>query len=872
LEIKPDQPTRTETIARLIAQVQACLRSGDYTRAVDLLRGNGAEFANDPELSKLEKLALDGIKRKAEAQRLISESGELFAQQKSAEAIELLRKAYEIDKTNSLARTILANALVEHARSIVETDWLGAETLTHQALALNPAHPTAKTILSLIVDKKKRSSVEDWVSQARKLQSSGDLFAALAWVAEGLAVHPDDPKLLLIEDTIQRDQEARRRQARRGDLDELRRLQREIGGATEVTAKQALAERIQALAAKHWTDGEILSIANALLLRLRLVPGEGSSASPRGKGAAVIFHVPRPSAPKPAAADTGAVSRSPAATSAVTAANVPSDAALPNESSSGNVPLRTPPLSKVQTTPAETEVTPLPAAASVAGDHFVTAVKVTSSSTRPKQPSRSNSNRLIVVSTAAAILLFAATLFFWGKRYVAPVAKSAEATPSVPAPAVSDRIVSAPATTAPEPAPPASSPSSNGEGKATVADPAPAEAQGGRTESGQNSGTLVVVAGQDNAKVTLNGKLQRQLTRSGQLRLANLEPKDYVVQVTKSGFQDPPQQQVRIHGQEEARLIFNLEPQPGPAALTILGGAPGTTVLVDQTPVGTVQPDGTLAVASVNAGDHIVELRKEGFRPRQLKEHFVAGGTISLAATDATLEASPAELKVTFTPVSAKVSIVKDGLSTNVSSGVPLTVAAGSYTLSARTSEGFTFSSTLELIAGQPKALDLSFPTSGVSKWDDPSNWKRERDSFGGNGGNFVLYKAVPAAGTFVFSAMPTKGRPLQWVLNYTDPMNYVLFQIDDDNFYRTVIRNGEKRDEVKISDKRNKKSPRTVMIRVSPTELVHQIRHEDGWMVVDHWTQPGANLTQGKFGFYIVGDGPLALSSFTHLGDMNSR
>ena len=173
-----EQQTRTESITQIVEQINGCLRSGDYARALDLLRGTAAEFPNDAELSELQKRAEDGVKRKAEADRLITESQELFAQRKSAEAIQLLRKAYELDKRNSLARAILANALVEQAHSVVETDWLEAETLTNQALALNPAHPTAKTIHGLIVDQKKTSSVEDWVEKARKLQSSGDLFAA----------------------------------------------------------------------------------------------------------------------------------------------------------------------------------------------------------------------------------------------------------------------------------------------------------------------------------------------------------------------------------------------------------------------------------------------------------------------------------------------------------------------------------------------------------------------------------------------------------------------------------------------------------------------------------------------------------------------
>ena len=856
---------------RLVEQINNCLHSGDYSRALDLLRGSAADLPNDAELSELERRAQDGVKRKAEADRLITESQELFAHRKSTEAIQLLREAYELDKKNPLARAILANALVEHAHSMVETDWWEAETLAKQALDLNPAHPTAKTIGSLVLDRKKTSSVEDWVSRARKLRSSGDLFAALAWVAEGMAVHPDDPKLIQIQDEIQRDQGARRRQSRRRDLEELRRIESEIDGAADVSAKQALAERIQAVVAKYWTDGEILSVANGLLHRLGLVP-ETSTASPHSKGATVIFHVPRLSAPEASHATTSQVPPSPvlpSPTSAIPRGNVP--AGIVQES---KVPPRIAPR-KVPTTPPEPQISPPQAATIPAAKPSTPVTKVTSPSSRPKQPTRSNSTTLILVS-AAAIILFAAIFFFARKHHTPTVAKTPSAAPIVSAPAISAPATSAPAVSAPtisapaqstsEPSPPALPLSSDtGAGKVTLDNQLPAE-------SGRNVGALVVVAGQDGASVFLNGKLQRQLTHAGEVRLPNLELKDYVVRVSKSGFQDPPQQKVRIRKGEEAKLIFNLQPQPRLASLTIQGGAPGTTVLVDQTLVGTIQPDGTLSVSTVNPGDHTVELRKERFKPRQFKKHFVVGGAISFAAADAALEAGPGELKITFAPADAKVSIVRGELLTMVSSGVPLNLAAGTYTLTARTADTFTRWSTLEVIAGQSKSLDLSLAPSGMSKWDDPGAWKHERDSFIRKGGDFVLYGVVPASGTFAFSAMLTKGHLLQWVLNYTDPKNYVLFQIDDNNFYRTVIRNGEKTDELKVPDKGDKKSFRTLHIRVSPTELVHQIRHGDSWTVLDRWTQPGANLSLGKFGFYVPGNDQVELSSFAHYADLNIR
>ncbi len=386
---------------------------------------------------------------------------------------------------------------------------------------------------------------------------------------------------------------------------------------------------------------------------------------------------------------------------------------------------------------------------------------------------------------------------------------------------------------------------------------------------------MLIVAGQDNAKVLLDGKLQRQLTRGGQARLLNLEPNDYVVQVSKNGFQDPPSQKIVVRKGEEAKAVFNLQSQTSIAAslasLSVQGGAPGTTVLIDQTAIGNVQADGTFSTSAVKPGDHTVELRGDRFKPRQFQKHFVAGAAVSLVGADTALEAALSEVKITFTPSDARVAIAKTGdLPAMVSSGIPLNLAAGTYTLTARTAEGFTRASPLEVVAGQSKSLDLSLAPNGMSRWDDPGAWKHDKDSFSRSGGDFVLYGVVPTSGTFAFSAMLSRGHLLQWVLNYTDAKNYVLFQMDENNFYRTVIRNGEKREQIIVPDKGERKSFRTLHVRVSPTEIVHQIRHGNSWSVLDRWTQPGANLSLGKFGFYLPGNDQIELSGFAHYADLN--
>ena len=463
MEKRRDQQTRIESKTRVVVRVNLYLKTGEYPRALEVLRGAAAEFPNDTELQELEKLAQEGVKRKDEADRLITESQELFAQRKPAEAIQLLRKAYEVDKSNALARTILANALIEHAYASVEADWLEAETLAREALDLNPAHPTASTVLSQVLERKRTSSIEDWVRRAQKLQFSGDLFAALAWVAEGLAVHPDDPKLVQIQNAIQREQGAQRRQSRRRDLEDLRRMELEIVGADEAE-KQALAERIQMVAAKYWTDGEILSIANGMLNRLGLAPEEGSTASAPGKGGPVIFHVPRTIAPKPVPANTGK-----SAADEILASQIPAnqtqtnqipqnisvqDVSVSSVSVQSTVAPReetasSAPAGKVAASPQEPQIrvsqaalatVAEPSTASSSSSSTSSAASVTAAAPPVKQAARSKAEPesksksvMMIVGAVAVIIVVVAVSFFLGKREGGTAVKAPAAATSASA-------------------------------------------------------------------------------------------------------------------------------------------------------------------------------------------------------------------------------------------------------------------------------------------------------------------------------------------------------------------------------------------------------------------------------------------------------
>ena len=891
LDKRREQQSRIESKTRAVVRINMCLSAGEYARALEVLQRAAAEFPNDAELAELEKLAADGAKRKTEADRLITESQELFAQQKSGKAIELLREAYALDKNNVLARSILANALVEHAHLNVEANWWEAETLANEALVLNPAHPTAKTIPNLIVEQKKAASIDEWVAQTSRLQAAGNLAGALSQIAEGFEIYPREPRLLQVQDAIQRDYGAQRRQARRRDLEDLRRMASELNAATDVAARAALADSIKALTVKHSTDGEILSVANALLLRLgQLGVRQKSAAAAAGSEVApVIYQAPVPKAP-----ETLLPASSPALPKPIGPGIVASGVVAPDKATVKPAPRRTtsssPAVGAIDAaTTSREKIPPAPQmqiraeqpAAARAAEPSVVAVKSRARETSgPAKLEKSNA-ALLIGGGVLAIVLVAAISFFVGKHQAAPTKATAAAvsTPAVqtaaaPANAAPTSPTLATAPSAPAPSTPEPPVATADESKQPVSETPPMPPTNSAPD--RSVGTLLIITNQDEAKVFLNGKLQAQRTHGGQVRLPNLVNNDYVVEVAKAGFQPAPQQKIRIRG-GEAKLSFTLQPQSQVqttlASLRIQGGIPGSTVLVDQTPVGTIQADGTLSVSTINPGDHVIELRKERFKPRQLKEHFVAGSSVSLIAADAALEALPGELKINYTPADARVVIAKSGMApTIVNSGVALNLSPGTYTLTARNPDGFTRYGTLEVAAGQLKSLDLPLAPNGMAKWEDPGAWKREGESYNRKGGDFVLYGVAPSAGTFVLSAMATKGHSLQWVLNYTDAKNYVLFQLDENNFSRTVIRNGQKTDEVKVADKGDKKSFRTLRIRVSPTEIVHQIKHGDRWTVVDDWTQAGANVSAGKFGFNIPRGDQVEISSFVHYADLNIR
>src|SRR5437588_2985452 len=122
--------------------------------------------------------------RAEEGKQIFKQGQELCGQRQYEQGIEMLRRAYDMDPHNRVIRGFLLETLLEHARAVLDTDWRTAETLCQQALDLDPGHSLAKGVRGMALDRKREDEVGQWVSEARRMQASGNVQGALAQIEQ----------------------------------------------------------------------------------------------------------------------------------------------------------------------------------------------------------------------------------------------------------------------------------------------------------------------------------------------------------------------------------------------------------------------------------------------------------------------------------------------------------------------------------------------------------------------------------------------------------------------------------------------------------------------------------------------------------------
>jgi serine/threonine protein kinase/cytochrome c-type biogenesis protein CcmH/NrfG len=306
----------SESKTRWVEQIDQHLATGDSARALDLLNGAKMEFPEDAELAALETLARQISQRAAEAQALLVQGRELCSQQRFQEGIDHLRRAQQLDERNPAIRAVLIDTLLGEARSVLENDRRLAETLVQEALDLDPGQALAKSLRTLVLDRKRNSFVDECVSKARQAQAAADREGALAHVEQGLSLCPVEPRLTQLQNTLNKEfLESQRQQSRRRSLVELRQLEDQLEKVTDLESVNTLLERTQAIARQYPDDGEFHSISGDLerpleVLRQSLATlhrgqaEEGETKSRQAAASATSTYAVRPTVPANLTPDT----------------------------------------------------------------------------------------------------------------------------------------------------------------------------------------------------------------------------------------------------------------------------------------------------------------------------------------------------------------------------------------------------------------------------------------------------------------------------------------------------------------------------------------------------------------------------------------
>jgi len=398
-------------------------------------------------------------------------------------------------------------------------------------------------------------------------------------------------------------------------------------------------------------------------------------------------------------------------------------------------------------------------------------------------------------------------------------------------------------------------------------------------------GSLEVITNVDVFEVFLNGIKQTRVIQNKRMLIEQLEPREYAVRVARPGFQAIPDVRVSVSPRGLARQEFVLSPSPVMAVLSVEGAITGTEVYLDGEYLGETQQDGSFSSRTVPLGEHTIQLRREGCQPRSFLKVFAEAQTQLLNGSDVILDPQvlppkpggpTGTIEIKVTPASSRLtySRVGEGQSYPIN-GPRLVLPEGMYVFSATAPEYQEFRQKVEVLPRQTRQLDVrlslkKLPQYGMESWGPDVSWKAQDQWFLHRGGDFVLYRVRPIAGSIQFTGQVRKGRRLAWVVNYLDENNYFLFEIDKRAFSRTQYFRGSKIESIRKPHSAGDLGYFSIEINLRGTTLSHRLFDGKVWVSVDNLgNQPSllatsrVDFTVGRFGFLIPGDDEIALSNF---------
>ncbi|PYX47616.1 MAG: hypothetical protein DMG83_04090 [Acidobacteria bacterium] len=227
------EQARTAEKWEWIRSTQAALASADYDRVADLLSLGKTKFSSAREVSEFEKKLQDGLKLREKAKKIIADGRAALGKKKWEKGAGYLARARESATHDPVVQELVIGELLEGCEAAIEVDCPSAEMLLARVAEIQPNSPLLSPLKARIEKHKQEQTIEQHMTAAVRAQSSGDLQGALSHLNQGLAVYPNEPRLLQLKGGIetrvrqleverQAQQKAEKERARQAEVEQQR--------------------------------------------------------------------------------------------------------------------------------------------------------------------------------------------------------------------------------------------------------------------------------------------------------------------------------------------------------------------------------------------------------------------------------------------------------------------------------------------------------------------------------------------------------------------------------------------------------------------------------------------------------------------------
>jgi eukaryotic-like serine/threonine-protein kinase len=311
LKKRREQQARSDTKNHWVTEIEQALAVHQYGKANTLTEEALAEFPNDAELTALGKQVQQYQQRTTQAEEQAVRGKEIYESGATSEGLQLLRDAIQLNQHNSTIRNGLLETLLKEARVHMEGDWRSADAFVQEALELDPGHPLAKSLSTLIRDKHQDEDVSAALSKAREFQVQGNPAEAINELDKVLAVYPLEARLIKLRASLNQALTPEDRdQLRTQDLTALKQLAQESKETSDPQQLQAIFQKSNKFA-KYEGDSAFQETISAIEDRLRQkqTAETVAMAAPAMASSGAVKSDPPPAAVQPPPAKPAAVPR-----------------------------------------------------------------------------------------------------------------------------------------------------------------------------------------------------------------------------------------------------------------------------------------------------------------------------------------------------------------------------------------------------------------------------------------------------------------------------------------------------------------------------------------------------------------------------------